>query len=41
LTDENRAFWRVVSLPERNLEEIQSVVDQFDEKSGSTLEEIS
>jgi len=39
--DENRAFWRTVLLSERKLEEVQSVVDQLNEKSGSTLEEIS
>ena len=41
LVDENRAFWKILLLPERKLEENESTVDQFDEKSGSTLEEIS
>lgn len=38
---ENRALWRILRLCERNVDEIKSVVDHFDEQSGSTLEETS
>jgi len=41
LVDETKTFWRILKLLEGSLEEIQSTLDQFDEKSGSTLEEIS
>lgn len=41
LVDENKNLWRVLELRNRNLEENQSAIDQFDEKSRSTLEEIS
>jgi len=41
LLDENRAFWMTVLHTEGRLEEIQSVVDQSDEKSASNLEELS
>jgi len=41
LVDENKALWRIIELSGKGLEEIQSVVEQFDKKSGSTLEEIS
>lgn len=41
LVDENRTFWRILVLSERSLERIQSTVSHFDEKSGSTLEEVS
>ena len=34
-------FWRILKLQERRREEIRSTVDQFDEKSGSTLKELS
>lgn len=40
LVDENRTFWRDSELQESNQEDIEAAVNQFDEKSGSTLEEI-
>jgi len=41
LVDENKALWRILVLLKEELEETKSIVDYFDEKSGSTLEEIS
>ena len=41
LIDENRMFWRILELSLRTLEETESTLIQFDEKSGSTLEELS
>jgi len=41
LVDETKTFWRILKLLEGSLEEIQSTIDQFDEKSGSTLEDVS
>jgi len=43
LIDENKACWRVLVLSEKgkSLEKIQEVVNQFDEKSGSTLQKVS
>ena len=34
-------FWRVLQIQESSLEVILEAIDQFDQKSGSTLEEIS
>jgi len=41
IMNENRTLWRILNITENSLEMITSVVDQFDERSGSTLEEIS
>lgn len=41
LLDENKVFWRILKVQGKRWKEMQSIVDQFDEKSGSTLEEIS
>jgi len=41
LVDENRTFSRCLILTDRTSTEIEVVLNQFDEKSGSTLEEIA
>lgn len=41
MIDENKTLWRVLRFSERSLEEIKSILGQFDEKPGSTLEEIA
>jgi len=42
LIKENRALWRILEISNvRSLEEIQATIDQFDERSGSTLEKVS
>jgi len=38
LVDENRMFWRILVLSIETFEGAQAVMDQFDEKSGSTME---
>lgn len=40
LVDKNRIFWGIVELQESSREDIEEAVNQFDEKSGSTLKEI-
>lgn len=41
MIDENKTLWRVLRFSEKSLEEIKSILGQFDEKPGSTLEEIA
>lgn len=41
LIDGNKTFWRILELPQTTVEVAETVVKQFDQKSGSTLEEVS
>jgi len=42
LVNENRALWRILEISKvRSPEEAQAVLDQYDERSGSTLEAVS
>lgn len=40
IINENRPLWRILAFSSRTSEEARAVVDQFDEKSGSTIEEV-